>query len=83
MPIDINSDKIIRLKLVMTRDYIVPVHKDYPNPPYTNINGWTMEEVIEDWFHRVSLDHSHATRDGMRIGNGQKVIKVLNMGELK
>lgn len=71
------------LRITFTQDYIVGMIDD----ERTMINGWTMEEVIEDWFRQYPLDSYHASRDGgrYRIGNSKKFIKsrVLDMNEVK
>lgn len=59
--------KIIRLTL--KQDYYVEMLDD----KRTAINGWTIEQVIEDWFKRHSLHSRHATRDAHKIGNSEKV----------
>lgn len=62
--------KIIRV--TSTTDYYVEmIYKDK-----TSINGWTLEQVKEDWFKNTPLDTYHATRDGHRIGNSKKLVKV-------
>jgi hypothetical protein len=60
------------LRVTTTRDYLVEMIDDEK----TKINGWTIKEVIEDWFHDHPLEGYHATRDGCRIGNSKKFIKV-------
>jgi len=59
------------IRVTITEDYWV----DMIDNERTEINGWTMEEVIKDWFKNYPLDRYHAARDGHRIGNGRKLIK--------
>lgn len=75
------TEKIKILRVTITEDYIIEMFDD----ERTEINGWTMEEVIEDWFRRYGAYGHHATRDGHRIGNSRKFIKseVFDMGEKK
>jgi hypothetical protein len=62
--------KIIRI--TSTTDYYVKmIYKDK-----TSINGWTIEQVKQDWFENTPLDAYHATRDQHRIGNSKKLLKV-------
>ena len=60
------------LKVTMTQLYMIPMHDE----KRTQINGWEIEEVIRDWFIRHPMSHSHATRDGHRIGYSEKVLDV-------
>ena len=59
------------LRVTVTQDYWI----DMFNDKITEINGWTIEEVIEDWFKNNSLGSYHATREGHKIGNGDKFVK--------
>ena len=52
-------------------DYLIEMHDD----KISTINGWTIEEIIEDWFKLHSLSSYHATRDGHKIGGSKKFIK--------
>lgn len=60
--------KIIRV--VMEVDYIVPMAND----TISTINGWTMEEIVKEWFVDYDINRHHATRDIHRVGNGSKII---------
>lgn len=61
--------KIIRI--TSTTDYYVKmIYKDK-----TSINGWSIEQVKQDWFENTPLDTYHATRDRHRIGNSKKLLK--------
>jgi hypothetical protein len=62
-------EKLKVLRVTYTEDYLIEMIDD----KRTVINGWTMEEVIDDWFHRVG--GYHASREGHRIGNSRKYIK--------
>lgn len=70
--------KVIRV--IIEEDFMVPIHDD----KRTNINGWTIDEVIEDWFKRYGLDSHHATRDSHRIGGARKYIssEVIDLDEM-
>ena len=60
--------KVIRVTI--EEDFLIRVDEN----GRTDINGWTVEEVIEDWFKRHGMDMYHATRDGHRIGNSRHYI---------
>lgn len=66
-----SEDKYTILKVTVEQKFAIPMHDDV----HTQINGWTMEEVIEDWFKRHSMTSFHATRDSYHIGGGDKFIK--------
>lgn len=66
------KEKFKILKVTMTQDYVIPMIDE----ELTKINGWTIKEVVKDWFLHNDPNFSHATRDGHRIGNSRKVIDV-------
>jgi hypothetical protein len=41
-----------------------------------SINGWTAEQVANDWFTSYPMDRFHATREAYKIGNTTIVEKV-------
>jgi len=59
------------LRVTYTEDYYIKMIDD----GRTAINGWTMKQLIKDWFINFSLGSFHATREGHRIGNSRKYIK--------
>lgn len=59
------------LKVTIEENYLIPMVDD----EITKINGWSLEEVIEDWFTRHASTITHATRDAYKIGNSRKFIK--------
>lgn len=59
------------LRVTYEEDYLIKMHDD----KISKINGWTIEEIIEDWFKNHSLASYHATRDGHTIGNSKKYVK--------
>lgn len=67
------------LEVTYTRQYIVPMIDD----ERTKINGWSMKDVIQDWFYNHDLNSHHATRDGSRIGNSVKLHKVEEIDEFE
>ena len=62
-----------RLRVTITQDYFIEMQG--PDTDLTHINGWTMEEVIKDWFEKHPMGSYHATRDGCKIGNSERFIK--------
>lgn len=39
------------------------------------INGWTVEQVVQDWFKNHSLNGYHASRDSSRVGNSTLFVR--------
>lgn len=66
-----SKDKYTILKVTVEQKFAIPMHDDI----HTQINGWTMEEVIDDWFKTHGITSFHATRDGHHIMGGDKFIK--------
>jgi hypothetical protein len=60
------------LRVTLTQDYYIKMI----DKKMTEINGWSLDEVIRDWFQETDINMSHATRDGHRIGNGNKVLDI-------
>jgi len=60
------------LKVTVEKKFAIPMHDNI----HTKINGWTIEEVIYDWFKQHAMYSHHATRDNYHIGGGDKFIKV-------
>jgi hypothetical protein len=65
-----NKEKYKIIRVTSTEDYIIEMIDD----KRTYINGWTMEEVIEDWFKRFSMGVHHASRENHVIGNSRKYV---------
>ena len=66
------AEKIKVLRVTTTTDYYIKMIDD----ERSEINGWTIDQIKEDWFDKFPMDAYHATRDGHRIGNSRKVVKV-------
>ena len=60
------------IEVTMKVQFIVPMH----NAAQSEINGWTLEEVIEDWFKRNGINGYHATRDRFEIGNSKEIVNI-------
>lgn len=75
------KEKYKILRVTSTEDYILEMIDD----KRTYINGWTIKEVIEDWFKRFSMGGHHATREGSVIGNSRKYVssEIIKMKEKK
>ena len=63
------KEKILRV--TVTEDYYIKMHDEEKS----QINGWTIKEVIKDWFKRP-LDSYHATRNNHKIGGSKKLLNV-------
>lgn len=59
------------IKVTLTQEYYIEMYDDKK----TKINGWTMEEVIKDWFVNHPLNSPHVSRDSHKVGYGKKFIK--------
>lgn len=59
------------LRVTVTEDYFIEMLDN----ERTEINGWTMDEVVEDWFKRHGVGAYHASREYHHIGNSKKYIK--------
>ena len=60
------------LKVTTTALYVV----EMIDSERTMVNGWPMETVINDWFHRKDrhdINGNHAARDGAFVGNTIKI----------
>lgn len=61
------------MRVLMTVDYAIPM---CPDNKHTDINGWTVEEIVEDWFKKFPMGYYHATRDGHRIGGSERALSI-------
>jgi hypothetical protein len=66
------KEKYKILRVTFQKDFLVKMVDD----KRTVINGWTIQEIIDDWFGRYPLSSYHATRDSRAIGNSQKFLGV-------
>lgn len=66
-----NKENFKILTVTVKKKYYIPMIDNVR----TKINGWTMEEVLDDWFKQHSLASFHATRDGHEIMGGATFIK--------
>jgi hypothetical protein len=60
------------IEVTMKVQFIVPMH----NGTISQINGWTLEEIIDDWFKRRGPNGYHATRDRFEIGNSKEILNI-------
>ena len=65
------GDRIKLIKVTVEETYFV----DMIDNERTHINGWTIKEVIKDWFEGYSMASHHASREGSLIGGSRKYIK--------
>jgi hypothetical protein len=74
--------KPVVIRVTQTVDYLIEV--DDINK-HTNINGWSIEEVIDDWFKNPhALSSYHAAREYYRIGNNTRFVdaKILSVDDI-
>jgi len=69
------------IKVTIEHEYFIPMLTE----ERSEINGWTLSEIIEAWFNRGNINAWHATRDTHELGNGKKItkIEVLESGNIK
>lgn len=66
------NKKYCCLRVVSSRMYVFE----------SGLNGWTTEQVVQDWFHDHPLSRAHATRDAYRVGGSEKVLHVEMLEDL-
>lgn len=64
------SKKYKRIKVTFEEEYIVEMYDDET----TRINGWTIDEVVNDWFINRGFIPHHATRVSHEIYGSKKYI---------
>ena len=62
--------KYVILKVIIEEQYLIEMHDEN----ISCINGWTIPEIIKNWFKNFSLGRFHATREGHLISNSRKYI---------
>jgi len=60
------------LNVTFTQEYFIEMYDEN----ISVVNGWTIEQIIEDWFKNYSMASYHATREGHEIGGSKKFVKV-------
>ena len=66
-----SKEKFKVLRVTVTEDYFIDMIDDKK----TCINGWTLDELIQDWFEKFSMGTHHASREYHKIGNSRKYVK--------
>jgi hypothetical protein len=66
------------LKVTVEQLYLVPMLDE----ERTQINGWTMEQVKEDWFVTHDINKTHATRSAYHIGYSGKIVDIEELDEI-
>jgi hypothetical protein len=64
--------KLKLIEVTMTVQYFVPMIDD----TRSKINGWTTDEIIEDWFKHHNINGYHCARDGSEIGGSKQILKI-------
>lgn len=70
------SEKFVEITVTIERTYLVPMI----DAKRTAINGWTVDEVIKDWFTDYDINRHHASRDTHRLGGGETITRVVHSG---
>ena len=65
-----SKQKFKQVTVTVEITYLIPMYDEQ----HTQINGWTVDEVVRDWFERYDLNQHHASRDAHRVGGGMKLI---------
>jgi len=73
---DKEPEKFKLITVNMDVQFLVPMATD----KFTKVNGWTLEEVIKDWFMHSNINAYHCARDRSEIG-GSKVIKSISVSD--
>ncbi len=60
------------LRVTMTQDFIFQGN---------HCNGWTAQQIIDQWFVRDNFNLSHAARDASCVGNSKQIIQVEVLAE--
>jgi hypothetical protein len=72
-----SDKKYVFVQVTFTEDYFIPMIND----DKTEINGWSLSEVIKDWFLNYASFGFHATRNGHCIGNSKKYVSSKVVGK--
>lgn len=59
------------LKVTVQQFYLIEMYDE----DITEINGWSIQQVIKDWFENCPITSYHASREGHTIGNAKKLVK--------
>jgi hypothetical protein len=54
------------VRVTVERTYLVPIST--ADPSRTQINGWSLKQVAQDWFDKHANTHFHASRDAHKAG---------------
>ena len=71
------GDKIIRV--TTTTDYLV----NFDEEGRSDINGWSLDQIKQDWFSKDRINRTHATRSACSVGGsvrlvGLELVEILN-----
>jgi len=53
------------IEVTTAQTYIIPANE--------SINGWSTDQIIEEWFRKHRLSSPHAGRDARLVGGSQEV----------
>jgi len=63
--------KFKRIVATIRREYLIPMADE----THSELDGRTLEEIINEWFKEYDINSSHATREACHLGNSDKVIE--------
>lgn len=69
-----NKIGCVLIKVTVEVSYYVPMH----DQNISKVNGWTPDEIVQDWFIDNNINRHHCTRDRSELG-GSKVIKSIEI----
>lgn len=64
------------ITVFVRQTYVIPIGENEPKDGHTQINGWTLKEVAEDWFKHHSINESHASRHAHHALGGDKIMGI-------
>jgi hypothetical protein len=64
--------KYKEIKVTMEVSFLVPMHDDVTS----KVNGWTVDEVKDDWFVQSNINFHHFARDASQIGGSKKILNI-------
>lgn len=65
-----STEKYVTVKVLVEKEFLIPIHSfddQDIKKSVSMINGWTLEQVLEDWFETHAKTIFHATRDSFEI----------------
>lgn len=76
------------IQVTQTVEYMVPLYDKAVGEgaeltgKEITLNGWTVNELIKDWFETHPSDRHHASRDSHQVGNSTKIVSVKKLTQV-